>query len=126
MQALLRALEEESQAIRALSIKESADAALVRVICSNSDVARESLRAASFAFSESDLIAIHLPKRKTPPLIAVCSALLAAEINVHYAYPFLTGPGGPALAIYVDDMTLATQLLMKKGFTLIAESDLRK
>jgi hypothetical protein len=126
LQTLLRTLEDDSQAIRALSIKESADAALIRVICSDSDAAREALRRASLAFSESDLIAIRLPKRNPQPLIAICSALLAAEINILYAYPFLMGPGGAALAIYVDDMTLAAQLLLKKGFTLIAESDLKK
>ena len=29
------------------------------------------------------------------------------------------------LALYVDDPVLAGQLLMKKGFTLIGESDLK-
>ena len=33
-------------------------------------------------------------------------------------------PRGPALALYVDDPTLAAQLLIRKGFTLIGESDL--
>ena len=60
-------------------------------------------------------------------MIAICSALLAAEINIHYAYPLLLRPrGSPALALYVEDPTLAAQLLIKKGFTLIGESDLRK
>jgi hypothetical protein len=58
-------------------------------------------------------------------LLAVCSALLAAEINIHYAYPLLRRPSGPSLALFVDDPTLAARLLIKKGFTLIGESDLR-
>ncbi|MBA3273460.1 MAG: acetolactate synthase, partial [Chthoniobacterales bacterium] len=41
------------------------------------------------------------------------------------AYPLLLGASGPAIALYVDDPTLASQLLIRKGFTLIAESDLR-
>ena len=61
-----------------------------------------------------------------PPLNAICAALLAAEINIHYAYPFLLTKQGPSLAIYCDDSTLAAQLLIRKGFTLIGESDLRK
>ena len=69
--------------------------------------------------------AIEFPKRATQPLISICSALLSAEINIHYAYPFLLGPRGPVLALYVDDPTLATQILIRKGFTLIAESDLK-
>jgi hypothetical protein len=34
-------------------------------------------------------------------------------------------PRGPSLALYVDDPTLAARLLIKKGFTLIGESDLK-
>src|SRR5580700_468885 len=76
---LMRALEEGDRIV-ALSIEESADAALVR-------------------------------------LITVCSALLAAEINIHYIYPLLVRPSGPAVVLYVDDPTLAAQILIRKGFT---------
>jgi hypothetical protein len=126
LQTLVRALEQGADPIRALSIEESADTALVRLICSDADLARETLRKSGFFFNESELLAVELPKRSTQPLIAICSALLAAEINIHYAYPFLLGPHGPALALYVDDPTLAAQLLIRKGFTLIGESDLKK
>ena len=57
---------------------------------------------------------------------ALCSVLLSAEINIHYAYPLLTAPHGPAIALYCDDSTLAAQLLIRKGFNLIGESDLKK
>jgi hypothetical protein len=126
LQSLVRALEQGADPIRALSVEESADTALVRLICSDADLARETLRKSGFFFNESELLAVELRKRSTQPLIAICSALLAAEINIHYAYPFLLGPHGPALALYVDDPTLAAQLLIRKGFTLIGESDLKK
>jgi hypothetical protein len=126
LQSLVRALENGSNPIRALSIEESADCALVRLICADADTAREELRAAGFTFGESEMIAVEFPKRNTQPLISICSALLAAEINIHYLYPFLVRPRGPAVALYVDDPTLSAQLLIKKGFTLIGESDLKK
>jgi hypothetical protein len=123
LQTLARELENAGVRIRAFCIEESADSALVRLICSNSDEARNTLHTAGFAFGESELIAVKLKKGTQQPLIAVCSALLAAEINIHYAYPFLET--GPAIALYVDDPVLASQLLIKKGFTLLAESDMR-
>lgn len=124
LQMLVRALEEGGRII-ALSIEESGDAALVRLICAHPDYGRELLRTARFSFGETELLAVELPKRTKQPLIAICSALLAAEINIHYTYPLLLGPRGPALALYVDDPTLAARLLIKKGFTLIGESDLK-
>ena len=125
LQTLVRTLETGAGRIVALSIEESADSALVRLICSNPDEARDTLKAAGFSFGESDLLVVELPKRTRQPLIDICSALLAAEINIHYAYPLLLRPRAPSLALYVDDPTLAAQLLIRKGFTLIGESDLK-
>lgn len=126
LQTLVRTLEESVARIVGLSIEESADSALVRIICSEPDAARAALQDAGFSFSESELLAVELPKRTRQPLIAICSALLTAEINIHYAYPLLVRPRGPVLALYVEDPTLAAQILIRKGFTLIGESDLGK
>ncbi|HEX8524233.1 MAG TPA: hypothetical protein VF669_18405 [Tepidisphaeraceae bacterium] len=126
LQTLVRALEVGSGRIAALSVEEASDCALVRLICSDPDQSRKVLRDAGFPFGENDLLAVVLPKRSRQPLIEICSALLAAEINIHYAYPLLLPPKGPSLALYVEDPTLAAYLLIKKGFTLIGESDLKE
>lgn len=123
---LVRALEEGSARIVGLAIEESADSALVRIICAEPDLSRDLLQREGFAFGESELLAVELPRGSKHPVVGICSALLAAEINIHYAYPLLVRPSGPALALYVEDPTLAAQLLIKKGFTLLGESDLRK
>ncbi|MDB5289792.1 MAG: hypothetical protein JWL69_1033 [Phycisphaerales bacterium] len=125
LQMLMRALEDGGRVV-AISIEESADAALVRVICADPDLGRDALRTDGFGFSESELLAVELPERTRHPLVAICAALLAAEINIHYMYPLLWRPQAPAVALYVDDPTLAAQLLIRKGFTLLSESDLRK
>ena len=124
LQMLIRSLEQGVGKIVALSIEESGDAALVRLICAEPDFGRELLETAKFPFCESELLAVELPKRNKQPLLAVCSALLAAEINIHYAYPLLSRPHGPTIALYVDDITLAAQLLIKKDFTLVSQADL--
>jgi hypothetical protein len=125
LQQLVRAFEEEETRIVAISIEESSDAALVRIICSNPDHGHEILTRHGFAFGESDILAVELPKNVKQPLISICAALLTAEINIHYAYPLLLQPHGPALALYVDEPTLAAQILIRKGFNLIGESDLK-
>lgn len=125
LQTLVRAYEEAGGRIMALSIHNSADTALVRIICSDPDLARDVLKHEGFSCAEQDLLIVQLP-RKNYPLTAVCAALLAGEINIHYAYPMLSRPGGPAIALYVDDLTLASQILIRKGYTILGESDLRE
>ncbi len=125
LSALVRTLESTVEHINAICIEESADSALVRLIMSDADNARRALKEAGFSFSESDVLVCELPSKTRSPLLSVCSALLSAEINIHYAYPMLSRPRGPAIVLYVDDPTLAAQILIRKGFVLIGESDLR-
>ena len=110
----------------ALSIEESGDASLIRLITAQPDFGRELLQTAGFAFCESELLAVELPLENTQPMLSICSALLAAEINIHYAYPLLVRPHGPAIALYTDDITLGAQLLIKKGYRLLSQADLSK
>src|SRR3954467_11052276 len=86
---LVRALETQVGKIVALAIEESADSALVRLICSDTDAGRHALHQEGFSFSEVDVLAVALPTPTRQPLEAICTALLAAEINIHYAYPLL-------------------------------------
>ncbi|MFT3786203.1 MAG: hypothetical protein QM770_08560 [Tepidisphaeraceae bacterium] len=122
---LLHALEDGGQEVNAISIEQSADAALVRLLCADPVVGRQCLLDAGFSFSESDVIAVMMPKEDHFPLIGICRALLAAEINVHYAYPMLKCSRGSTIVLYVDDRTLAGQVLIRKGYTIIGESDLK-
>ena len=120
---LVRALEEGTRIV-GISIEESADSALARVICSSAD-AGEILSSHGFSFGEVQVLIVSLPRRREP-LMSICSVLLSVEINIHNAYPLLFCPGdAPALVIYCDDSILASQLLMRKGFRLIGESDLK-
>jgi hypothetical protein len=125
LRMLVSALEESGSGMVAFMILESSESALVRLICREPDVAREAMKAQEFCFVETEALAVELPKKVKDPFSSICSALLAAEISIHYAYPFLARPRGPTIALYVEDPTLAAQLLIKKGFRLIGESDLR-
>ena len=124
LQTLVRLYEEKASRIVAMSIQNSVDTALVRLICSDPDLARVVLLEHGFSFTEQELLIVQLPRGSDHPITTICSALLAAEINIHYVYPLLIPPKGPALALYVDDRTLAAQLFMRKGFTIVGESDL--
>jgi hypothetical protein len=126
LQTLVRAYESRGGQIMGLSVQTSADTGLVRLICSDTDLAREVLHAEGFSFSEQDVLAVELPAKSRQPLMTLCAALLAGELSILYSYPLLQRPGGPALVLYLDDSTLAARLLIKKGFRILGESDLKK
>lgn len=123
---LVRRFETTDVKIVALTIVETADCAIIRLVPSDPERAYEILTAAKLPFTESDLLVVKLPDNDQP-LLTICKAMLAAEINIHYAYPLMIGVGPmghTALAMHVEDQEAAMTTLSNQGFTLYGEDDL--
>jgi hypothetical protein len=120
---IARRFETTDIRIISISVIDTADCAIIRIVLSDPERAYEILKQAEFMFTESDLLVVKLPDGHQP-LLRICKTLLAAEVNVHYAYPLLAGPHGePALALHVEDHDSAVQTLKRQGFTLFTEQD---
>jgi hypothetical protein len=121
---VVRHFETTDNRIVSLTIVDSADCAIIRLVLSDPERAFEVFQRARLPYTESDLLVVQLPEG-SQPLLQICKALLVAEINVHYAYPLLIGPAGhAALALHVEEHENAAQTLNAKGFTLFTEGDL--
>ncbi len=115
----------QGQAIKlaGFSILDSADHAVVRIITSNSDLARRLLMRHELPFSEAEVLVAELEEKRT--LSMACKALLTAELNIHYIYPLVVRPRGyAAIALHIDDHHVACQILRRRLFTLLGENDL--
>ena len=121
---VIRRFEGTLVRILAVSINDSAECAFVRFLLSHPEQGRELLERAGLALIETDLIGGELPD--TPqPLLAVCTALLQAEVNILHAYPLFIQPQGrAAVALMVDNTDLGLETLARKGFSLLTENDL--
>lgn len=107
----------------AFSVQEASDYAVVRVITNHSDAARDLLRSQKLPYSETRLLVVEIIESHT--LSRMCLYLLGAEINIQFAYPLMMKPNGtPTIALAVDDLTLAGQILRRKDFKLLGECDL--
>src|ERR1700694_1375032 len=121
---VVRRFETTDIRIVSLTVVDSADCAIIRMVLSDPERAREIFDRAKLPITESDLLVVQLPSGDQP-LLQICKALLAAEISIHYAYPLLVGPQGlPALALKVEDIDSAAGFLQEQGFVLFSEGDL--
>lgn len=110
--------------IVSLTVVDSSDCAIIRLVPSDPERAKEIFEAARLPHTESDLLVVQLPEGQQP-LLDICKTLLLAEVNIHYAYPLLVGPqGNAALALHVEDIESAAHTLQRQGFTLFTEGDL--
>ena len=124
---LIRRFESTDVRVVSLTVVETADCAIIRLVPSDYERGFEILTAAKFAFTESDLLVVKLPDDDRP-LLTITKALLTAEINIGYMYPLLIGVGplgNTAVAVYVDDFEGAAKALEAQGFTMFTENDLK-
>ncbi len=121
---VVRSFQGSKVKIVGLSIADSADCCIVRLILSHPEQGREILELADLAYAENDLIVAELPAGPQS-LVEMCSALLQAEINIHYAYPLIVHPHGrSAVAMHVDNIEQAGSTMHDKGFEILREADL--
>ena len=98
--------------------------AIIRLVLSDPERGLEVLEQAKLPCTESDLLVVQLPE-SSHPLPQICKTLLAAEINIDYAYQLLVGSQArPALALRVDDLETAVSTLRGHGYTIFTEGDL--
>lgn len=120
---LVRRFETTDIRIISLTVLDSADCAIIRIVLSDPERAYEIFRQARLPITESDLLVVQLPEGDQP-LLEISKALLMAEVNIHYAYPLLVGPRGKAaLALHVEDNESASKTLEGMGFVLFSDSD---
>lgn len=111
--------------IIALTVLDTTDSAIVRLIVDDPDKARELMINNDFPFCESDVLAVEIADEGD--LQPVLSALLEAEINIHYVYTFLKRPGDrTALALNVEDADVAAQAIDKRGFRVLTQRDISR
>lgn len=120
---LLQVFEHGYLTLAGLSVLDSVDHAVIRLVTSDCALARRLLERHGLPYSETDVLVVELDSEHT--LEGMCEVLLRAELNLHYLYPLLVAPRGlPCVALHTDDRTFAAQLLRRKLFTLLGENDL--
>ncbi len=110
-----RVLGEAGVNIRALSLADTTDFGILRLIVDNYAKAREVLKAKGFTVGKTEVVAIEVPDRPGG-LASVLAILAKAGINVEYMYAFVQHSGKNAVIIFrFDNLDEAISILQKEG-----------
>ena len=111
--------------IMAMSILDTTDSSIIRIIVDYPEEAQKLLIEHQFSFVQSELIAVELDSEADIKIVTC--ALVQAEINIHYIYPFNTRPRGKsALAISLEDNDLAADTLQRHQLRVIGQQDIAR
>lgn len=120
---LLDMMAEKEITILGVSVVDSCDWSVVRMVFSDPNRARGILQANRLPFTESMVLLAVLDEDDT--LAKIFELLLRAEINMYFAFPLMIRGGhDPVMVIHVDDDVLAAHLLTRHNMTLLGREDL--
>jgi hypothetical protein len=119
-----RVLGEAGINIRALSIADTSDFGILRIIVNEPARAYKILKEAGFTVSETEVIAVEVPD--SPGGLATVLEQMAEEnLNIEYLYAFLGTSQENALVIFkVEDFTLTSETFKRKGIKFVEETQL--
>src|SRR5947199_10240863 len=110
----------------ALSVSESTESAIARIIASDPARVEKFFREKNVPFGVSQVVVVEMREVATQ-LVKLLAALVMAEVNVHFAYPLLIRPRGfAAIALHVDDNECASSVLRGEGFKMLSQDDISR
>lgn len=119
----LNTLKKEDIDIRALSIADTSEFGILRMIVSDPEKAKTSLEKEQFAVSLADVLAIEV-EDQPGGLEEALDTLNNNDINVEYIYAFVEKKTQKALVVLrTEDNEGALKLLQDNGFSLIGQDE---
>jgi hypothetical protein len=105
--------------IRALSLADTADFGILRLILNDLEKAKKVLKENGFTVGKTEVIAVEVPDRPGG-LAGILNALQGERINVEYMYAFVQKSGENAIIIFrFDELEKAISTLQKAGVRIL-------
>ncbi|MCJ7495018.1 MAG: ACT domain-containing protein [Deltaproteobacteria bacterium] len=114
-----RTLGETGVNIRALSLADTKDFGILRLIVNDNEKAKEVLGQKGFTVRKTEVVAVEVPDRPGG-LAEIMKVLAEAKINVEYLYAFVHQSGENAIIIFrFDETDRAIAVLSEKKVRLL-------
>lgn len=123
LEQVLETLKEKNINIISLSLADTSDYGLLRMIVSNPEEGKNALREAGFSAMLTQVLAVKL-SHKVGQLQELLSEICKAGINIEYTYALATGNDDASIVIKPADLEKAAAVLEKTGIEVISATEL--
>ncbi len=119
LEEVTRILKEAGINIRTLSLADTTDFGILRLIVNDVDAAAAAVRAQGYRVSRTTVVAVEVPDRPGG-LHSILAVLAGSQINVEYLYAFVDKSGENAVIIFrFDRPDAAIEVLQKNAFRIM-------
>lgn len=126
MAKVSKTLSDAGVNIRALTVAEAGDFGVIRMVVDDPEKGYRVLHDGGFTVSETEVLAVEM-KDIPGGLYEIVNTLGESEVNVDYAYAFVTTKAERALLIIrVDNLEKARRVLTDAGVKLATREEIQK
>jgi len=123
---VIRDLRVNNINVMALSVLDTAEAAVIRLVVDDPDKAQTVFKTQDVKVVVANLVAVQIPPEPRN-IEDILRALLAAEININYIYSMhFRHNDWPVLALHTEEMEYAIQALESANLKVIFQSDISR
>ena len=124
--ALVKMLRTSTIEVIGLSVQDSRDATIARLVVSDPDSAEQIFMEKGIPHATCELVVVAL-RESGPGVLQCLDTLMIAETNIDFAYALLPGTQDISmLAMHVEDYEFAVAILHQSGFKLMYQEDLSR
>ncbi len=110
--------------IRALSLADTTDFGILRLIVNDTEKAQQVLKESGFTVGKTEVIGVEVAD-KPGGLAAILNVMKENNINVEYMYAFVQKSAGNAIIIFrFDELEKAIDVLQKSGIRIMRGEDI--
>ena len=122
LSSVLREVAKSGVSIRALSLADTSDFGILRLIVDKPDLCEKALKETGYTVSTTSVLAVEVPDRPGG-LAGVLDVLSAADVNVEYMYAFVSRVTENALVVFrFEEVDQALEVLERAGISVVEAS----
>lgn len=124
--ALVKLLRGARIDVIGLSMQDSRDATVARLVVTDPDAAEQLFIEKGIPHTVCELVVVAM-RESAPELLQCLDVLMGAENNIDFAYCLMPSPSGHTLlALHVEDPHFASSVLHQAGFKVLSQDDLSR
>lgn len=125
LEEVLEVLKQNNVNIVSLSLADTSDYGLLRLLVDRPEAGRSALKENGFSAMLTDVLAIRLCHR-VGQLQELLDVICKAHINIEYMYALSTGTDDASIVIKTSDLEKAAELLQETDVELVAAEELQE
>lgn len=123
LEEVLHALKEKEVNIVSLSLADTSEYGLLRLLVTNPEAGKEALKEKGFSAMLTDVLAVKI-SHKVGQLQELLQIICEAQINIEYMYALTIGKEDASIVIKTSDLYKAADLLQARGVEVMTSEEI--